>query len=1070
MCRLLGPAPVGGHVAAARRQSRLLGRQMGLDDDITIQPAADRTATAQKALSLVVFIALLGGLFWIGWEEDRYLLFHVLAEMFRIAVAMAIFLMAWNTRRYCQAGFVLTLGVGLLFVGGVDLVHAMAYKGMGIFKASEGANLGTQLWMAGRFLGAFTLLLAMLIPRRRLNATALLGGYAAVTALLLLSIFYWKVFPVCMANELSPDKAHLTLFKQAGEWVVMAVMAAALGLLVRHRKQFDGPVFLWLAGSIVGTIMAEYAFTLYTYDVCGHINQLGHILKLIAFYCIYKALVETGLRRPYDLLFRDLRASRERLARSRDDLEVRVRERTADLRGAVDNLMAEVRDRLAAEKMLKISEERLRLIAETIHDFVWISTPGMAKMLYVSPAYEKIWGRSCQSLYEHPESFMEAIHPEDRGRMIPGLHHPSNGQWDFEYRIVRPDSTVIWVQDRGYPIRDDQGNLTGMAGTATDITARKLRDETLAKSEARLAKAQEIAHLGNWEWDIVSNELWWSDQIYRIFGTTPDDFESTYDAFLSFVHSDDRAAVESAVKEALAGTAGYGIDHRILLRDGQQRVVHESGEVIRDAEGKPTRMSGTVQDITRRKQVEAELQESEQRYRELVELSPIGITVSVEGEIVFVNPAGASILGANRPAELVGRKVDDLVHADYTMMFRDRLRRAQEMRAELPLAEMQMSKADGTLVVVESASAFVMYKQKPAVQTVFRDVTERHRQAAMIERERQRLFSVLNMLPGYVSIVGPDYSVRFANHRYLEAFGEPGGRSCHEIQCERDVPCEHCPLPRVFRENRVQEYEWSSLQGRSYRVWVYPFADMDGSLVALKIGLDVTERKALEKQVIDASEIERRGIGRDLHDSLGQELTGLSLLMESLIKGLAEQAPQKAALGRQILNLVRQCVSQVRAMSKGLDPVSFSGGGLASGLRDLAEGIHKQSGIECTLRCDDGVNVRDEAVATHLYRIAQEAVNNAVKHARADHIEIALAQDDAGIRLTISDDGKGLPGGRDQADNGMGMRTMRYRASVSGGMLNVAAGENGGTKVTCFIPAAPDSGRGDGNKWAPGRT
>ena len=1043
---------------------------MQLDDDIpTAQPAAACNAAGRKVLALVSAAALLGVLFWIGWEEDRYLLFHVLVEMFRISVAMAIFLLAWNTRRYCQAGFVLTLGVGLLFVGGVDLLHTMACKGMGIFKESKGSNLATQLWMAGRLLSAPTLLLAMLIPRRRLNATALMAGYAAATALLLLSIFQWHIFPTCFDDVAGPG-AGITLFKQAGEWVVEAVMAAALGLLVWHRKQFERPVFLWLAGSISATIVAEEAFTLYAYDVYGPINQLGHILKLIAFYCIYKALIETGLRHPYDLLFRDLRVSRERLAKSHDDLEVRVRQRTAELRGAVDNLMAEVRDRLAAEKMLKISEERFRLIAETIQDVVWISTPGMAKMLYVSPAYEKIWGRSCQSLYDHPESFMDAIHPEDRGRMIPGLHHPSDGQWDFEYRIVRPDSTVLWVRDRGYPIRDARGNLTGMAGTATDITARRLRDANLAESEARLAKAQEIARLGNWEWDIVSNELWWSDQIYRIFGIAPDEFEATYDAFLSFVHPEDRATVESAVKEALAGTAGYSIDHRIVLRDAAQRVVHESGEVVRDSGGKPLRMSGTVQDITRRKQVETELQESERRYRELVELSPIGIIVSVEGEIVFVNPAGASILGATRPAELVGREVDDIVHADYAPMFRDRLRRAQEMRAELPLAEMQMSRADGTLVVVESASAFVMYQRKPAVQTVFRDVTERHRQAAMIERERQRLYSVLNMLPGYVSIVGPDHSIRFANHRYLETFGEPFGRPCHLIQCGRDTPCDDCPLPRLFSENRLQEFEWSTPDGRTYRTWAYPFADMDGSSAALTIGLDVTERKALEKQVIDASEIERRAIGRDLHDSLGQELTGLSLLMESLIEGLSEQAPQKAALGRQILTLVRQSVSQVRAMSKGLDPISLRGGGLASGLRDLAESIRKQSGIECSLRCDDGVSVEDEAVATHLYRIAQEAVNNAVKHARADRIEIALAQDDAGIRLTISDDGRGLPGGLKEADNGMGMRTMRYRASISGGMLGIAAGENGGTKVTCFIPAARDSRRQGRKTWDPRRT
>lgn len=749
-----------------------------------------------------------------------------------------------------------------------------------------------------------------------------------------------------------------------------------------------------------------------------------------------------------------------------DELEVRVKERTADLGRTVEILMQEVRDRLAAEKMLKTSEERFRLIAETVQDVFWISTPGMEKMLYISPAYEEIWGRSRESLYEHPESFMEAIHPEDRARMIAGQAHNADGQWDFEYRIVRPDGTILWVRDRGYPICDEQGKLTGMAGTATDITARKLREQDLAESQARLAKAQEIAQLGNWEWDIASNELWWSDQICHVFGTTPDEFEATYDAFLSFVHPDDRAEVESAVKESLDSAAPYSIDHRIIRRDGAERVVHESGQLIRDSGGRPIRMSGTVQDITQRKQIEDELHESEQRYRELVELSPIGIMVSVKGEIVFVNSAAAAILGVSQPGELVGRKIEDLVHSDYSREVRDRLRRVREMRVELPLTEMRMSKADGTMVVVESASAFVMYQQEPAVQTVFRDVTERNRQKAIIERERQRLFAVLNMLPGYVALIGPDFSVRFANHRYLEAFGELGDRPCHMIQHGRDKPCEDCPLPRVFGENRAMEYEWTSPQGQTYRTWAYPFSDMDGSTVALTIGLDVTERKALEKQVIDASEIERRSIGRDLHDSLGQELTGLGLLVESLVKDVAELAPEKTTLGEQIIKLIRYAVSQVRSLSKGLDPVSFRGGGLAAGLRDLAEDVRKQSGVECEFHCNDGVSVEDEAAATHLYRIAQEAVNNAIKHADACLITICLTNDGSGIHLIVTDDGRGLPDGVEDGNAGMGMRTMRYRASVLGGTLNVAA-DAGGTKVTCFIPASRVSQLEDIGPWAP---
>ncbi len=132
-------------------------------------------------------------------------------------------------------------------------------------------------------------------------------------------------------------------------------------------------------------------------------------------------------------------------------------------------------------------------------------------------------------------------------------------------------------------------------------------EEALRESQTGLAKAQEIAHLGNWDWDIVTNELRWSDEIYRIFGLQPQEFGATYDAFLDLVHSDDRDRVRESVYDTLYRGEPYGLDHRILLPDGEVRVVHEDGEVTLDETGKPTRMVGTVQDITERKHTEEEL-------------------------------------------------------------------------------------------------------------------------------------------------------------------------------------------------------------------------------------------------------------------------------------------------------------------------------------------------------------------------------------------------------------------------------------------------------------------------------
>jgi signal transduction histidine kinase len=236
----------------------------------------------------------------------NYLLFHTLAELFSIVISCCVFMVAWNSRRILDNQYLLFLGVAFLFVGVLDLAHTISYKGMGILHGYD-SNTTTQLWIAARYVQAFSLLFAPLILRRRILPVFFFLGYAVIAAGLLISIFFWQNFPDCYLE----NAGGLTPFKINSEYIICVLLFIAGTIMVLKRKQFNPEVLRWILASIVTTVLAELAFTSYV-SVYGPANLVGHYFKIISFYCIYKAIIEIGLAKPYDLLFRDLRLSKDR--------------------------------------------------------------------------------------------------------------------------------------------------------------------------------------------------------------------------------------------------------------------------------------------------------------------------------------------------------------------------------------------------------------------------------------------------------------------------------------------------------------------------------------------------------------------------------------------------------------------------------------------------------------------------------------------------------------------------------------------------------------------------------------
>lgn len=287
----------------------------------------NRTPPLASSLKLFLAVAVLFVLYLTSLYS--FVLFHALVELFSIMIAAAIFILIWNFRPFFRDTFLFSIGVAYIAVGAIDLIHTLAYKGMGVFIGYD-SNLPTQLWLAARYLQALALLIAPVFIGRQVRAEWLLVGYGSVSVLLLASIFS-GIFPTAFVEGVG-----LTPFKIASEYIIILILIAAGFFLFRRRRELNPQAMRWMVLSLLFTIGGEMVFTSYI-TVYGIVNIVGHYLKVFAFYCIYKAIIETGAMSIY--------ADVEKLIRTEKALrqsEANERARVTELEALMDAVPAVV--------------------------------------------------------------------------------------------------------------------------------------------------------------------------------------------------------------------------------------------------------------------------------------------------------------------------------------------------------------------------------------------------------------------------------------------------------------------------------------------------------------------------------------------------------------------------------------------------------------------------------------------------------------------------------------------------------------------------------------------------------
>lgn len=342
--------------------------------------------------------------------------------------------------------------------------------------------------------------------------------------------------------------------------------------------------------------------------------------------------------------------------------------------------------------------------------------------------------------------------------------------------------------------------------------------------------------------------------------------------------------------------------------------------------------------------------------------------------------------------------------------------------------------------------AFYLFRLDIAHRERVADVTRRL--AAIVESSDDAIVS--KSLEGII-VSWNAGAQRIYGYTAAEAVGQPITILCapeHREDIFRN-------LERVKRGIHIEHFETTRIRkdGRKIDISlsISPIRGASGEAIgASAIARDITEHKTLQREVLEIAALEQRRIGQDLHDGIGQELTGLTMMTQRLSDELTREALPEATAAAQIHSALEQALSHVRAVSKGLVPVEVDAEGLMVALADLAARTNALHGISCTFECHRPVAIADNQTATHLYRMSQEAVANAIKHGRPHNIVIRLDADGELTTLRVIDDGTGFDPAI-ESTTGTGLRIMRYRADLIGAQLEITNARPHGTIITCTV-------------------
>ncbi len=581
-----------------------------------------------------------------------------------------------------------------------------------------------------------------------------------------------------------------------------------------------------------------------------------------------------------------------------------------------------------------------------------------------------------------------------------------------------------------------------------DLVWREFRYRTLASMAPGFIFEYRFNEVG------YPDAVWASDGVEAVLGCTLQDVERLggWDALID----DDWKPVAHARQARLRVGEPQSGELRVTSTSGERKWLQMSLQPVRDPRTDAvTGVVGSAYDITTRKVAEDAVRKSEAVLRAVTENTPDWLFLLNESlHIQFMNRP----FGQNRPEAVLGRYFMDFVPREIRASMEDIYRTVLATGAPARL-ELRKPGPDGlpgnfehrVMPVIESGTV-------RSLTVAVTDVTERKR----AENELRTQVRILETMQEGVVLIDPvNHAIRLTNPTFDRMFGygptELLGASIEPLFSMLTV--QRRRLARASRETGETgpiEFECARKDGtRFVAACVVTPLMMNGSEHWLAVLNDVTERKQLEREIIEIANREQQRIGSDLHDGLGQDLTGIALMLKGVVSQLRKEGSAAHRDVEEVIGLVNNAIENTRTLARGLSPVASGGGSLGVAIQTLAARISERFGVDvdCHLNFEEPLRVSETAGA-HVYRIVQEALTNVVRHSGATEVSISLDIADGELHLRVDDNGRGFTVTPPDRPEGLGLKIMRYRAQMIGGDLSIEAG-NGGASVHCTCPLDP---------------